>query len=83
MVYEPDVSTTGPNPSPEKSVANSMSDNRGDDPVRLNLHPLPGTPEAIAHGCRCAPATKPDRSPRLDNNGKQLYRIEKGCPVHL
>jgi hypothetical protein len=60
----------------------SMSDNHDNGPARLDLYPLPGTPEAKARGCRCAPATKPDGSPLLDSNGRQLYRIEKGCPVH-
>jgi hypothetical protein len=59
-----------------------MSDNHDNGPARLDFHPLPGTPEAIARGCRCVRATKPDASPLSDNNDKQLYRIEKSCPVH-
>jgi hypothetical protein len=58
-----------------------MSDKHDDGPAR-GLHPLPGTPEAIARGCRCTPATNPDGSPLLDNKGRPLYRIEKTCPVH-
>jgi hypothetical protein len=50
--------------------------------ARPDLHLPLGTPEAIAHGCRCAPAIKPDGSLLLDNNDKQVYRVEKSCPVH-
>jgi hypothetical protein len=55
-----------------------MSDNHDDRPV----YPPPGTAEAIARGCRCAPAIKPDGSPVVDDNGEQLYSIEQSCPVH-
>ena len=51
-------------------------------PPLRNMHPLPGTPGAITRGCRCAPAIKADGSLLLDSSGKQLYCIEKGCPVH-
>jgi hypothetical protein len=56
-----------------------MSDDDRDD---RQLYPPPGTPEAIARGCRCAPTIKPDGSPVLDPNGKQLYSAERTCPLH-
>jgi hypothetical protein len=40
----------------------------------MNLHPLPGTPEAIARGCKCRVGPK-------TADGKQLYSFTKGCPI--
>lgn len=45
-----------------------------DRPALMNLHPLPGTPEAIALGCKCRVVPKAA-------DGKQLYAFTKGCPI--
>jgi hypothetical protein len=46
----------------------------GSGPALANLHPLPGTPEAIALGCKCSIGPKAA-------DGKQLYAFVKGCPI--
>ncbi|GEM_PF-733782 len=50
--------------------------------TRRDTHPLPDSHEAIARGCKCTIAKKANGSPILDQNGNQLYVIEKGCPIH-
>jgi hypothetical protein len=42
-------------------------------PARSDMHPLPGTPEAKALGCKCGVVT--------GANGEPLYRFTKGCPI--
>lgn len=42
-------------------------------PVIGDIHPLPGTPEAKARGCKCWVGKGAD--------GKPLYAMTKGCPI--
>lgn len=56
---------------PEESSSNAGTGNR---PALANLHPLPGTAEAIARGCKCSIGPK-------SADGKQLYAFVKGCPI--
>lgn len=46
------------------------------------MHPLPESQEAIARGCICTIAKKANGTPIFDQDGKQVYAIEKGCPIH-
>ena len=52
-----------------------MTENSKDQqrPAITDLHPLPGTPEAIARGCICDVSTGAD--------GKPLFAMKKGCPI--
>lgn len=51
-------------------------------PTRRDMHPLPESHEAIARGCKCTIAKKANGIPMLDQDGNQVYVIEKGCPIH-
>lgn len=51
-------------------------------PALRGIHPLPESSEAIERGCNCSIAKKANGSLLLDQGGKPLYTIEKGCPIH-
>ncbi len=51
-------------------------------PIVHDMNPRPASDEAIARGCKCTIAKQEDGTPILDQNGKHLYVIEKGCPIH-
>lgn len=42
---------------------------------KADQHPRPGTEQAISRGCNC-------RELPRGADGKKLYAIEKGCPIH-
>ncbi len=42
-------------------------------PVRTDMQPLPGTPEAKALGCKCRVV--------IGTDGRPSYSFEKGCPI--
>jgi hypothetical protein len=51
-------------------------------PTLRDMYPLPESREAIEHGCKCTIAKNANGISILDQDGKQLYVIEKGCPIH-
>lgn len=51
-------------------------------PTLRDMSPLPESREAIEQGCNCTIARKANGDPILDRDGKPLYVIEKGCPIH-
>jgi hypothetical protein len=81
----PQSSQNTPPPAPpaaqEKNVMDKQPPTPQRGPARADLHPLPGTLEARARGCKCSVATGADGNPLLDSSGSPLYSFSKGCPI--
>jgi hypothetical protein len=53
----------------------------GQEPQGRDLRPYPETPEAKALGCRCSLVRNPDGKALLDQDGRLIYSLAKGCPI--